>query len=237
MGSPRVDGWFLCCLMPMPPGPFPQRSSSRGCLDRGPGLVTMAEWAFVYDGEPCWLHQRVRGSRCGIGLPWGQSLLFSWESEKLMMFLIDLFFYRHVLLLYSFQLRALLQCSDINKTKLEIKFMTLIQYVTLWNLTFTKCPTLSSGQSESFIHRHQISSTFGNIEWKAFLETVSRLPRSKLIIMRTADRIQVKQVKMWNQLCQSGVLYYEGSCDTVYIRNAAFKTTYHLAVCTDLAKM
>lgn len=56
-------------------------------------LVTMPEWASVYDGEGCWLHQSFRGSRCGIGLLWRQTLLFWRESKKLLMYLIDMLFY------------------------------------------------------------------------------------------------------------------------------------------------
>lgn len=35
-GRPCVDGRFLCCLVPVPRGPFPKHSWSPGCLDRGP---------------------------------------------------------------------------------------------------------------------------------------------------------------------------------------------------------
>ena len=50
----------------------------------------------MYDGESHQLQNRVGGSRRGIGLPRRQSLLFYRGSEKPLMCLIDMFFYRPV---------------------------------------------------------------------------------------------------------------------------------------------
>jgi len=89
LGAPGVDGWSLCCLTPTPPGPFPQRSSSRGLFgqetcrwegERRPGhngWKRCCVW-----GRGGWSDQRVRGSRCWIGLLWGQSPLFNRERER-----------------------------------------------------------------------------------------------------------------------------------------------------------
>lgn len=73
-------------------------------------------------------HQRVGGSRRRIGLP------FSRESEKLLMFLIDVFFYRRVLLL---QFSGKLQRCHIN---MEIKFMIVLKR------DLHKCPGSSSAE-------------------------------------------------------------------------------------------
>lgn len=131
-------------------------------------LVTMAERAFVRDGAACWLQQRVRGSRCGINLPQGQSLLFERESEKLLIYLIDMFFYYthlHPLLVgmcfimfHCFRVflggfLIMLQCCDRYKTKSKIRFKIILCHVdtgngfeTFQNVTLTKTSSHSAVQ-------------------------------------------------------------------------------------------
>lgn len=125
------------------------------------GLVTMTQWAFVHDGGSQFLQQRVRGSRCGIGLP--RSLLLYRESQKLLMYLIDVFFYTctsinswllflcimvycfSVVLTYKSHGKTRLHCHGINKPELAITFMILLCHVDIGIRSETPLHCISPG--------------------------------------------------------------------------------------------
>lgn len=85
-GSTGVDGWSLSMML-YPPGPFPEYSLIRSCLDRGP-----ARWENERSqrlNELLYVMESLDGWVSGFTLP--QSLVFSRKTEKLLMFLIMFF--------------------------------------------------------------------------------------------------------------------------------------------------
>lgn len=69
--------FFVGCLTLffLPPGPFSPVVLRPGLVGDGDQVRSQILT------EHCWFLQRVQGSLCRIGLPWEQSLLFSWETD------------------------------------------------------------------------------------------------------------------------------------------------------------